>query len=49
MANKTYSVDPWWFPKICDKKYCDELRDEYPDCKNDSDEELIKEFNDGRK
>lgn len=39
---------PWWFPRVCDEAYCNELRKDTGDY-HLTDEELIDEYNEGAK
>ena len=41
---------PWWFPRVVDQEYFDELREDYPDKAHWTNEELDDYFNEyGRK
>lgn len=39
----------WWFPELCDKSYFDRLREDYEEASGKGDEQLLDEYNDGRK
>lgn len=40
---------PSWYPVLCDAAYCEQLRVEYPETAEYSDEELIDFYDDGNK
>ena len=49
MSSKTQPSNPWWYPTKCEEAYFAQLRKDYPEIADMSDEELNEYYNEGKK